>query len=72
MFTLSSISTEIPPKFCDVHFIDAVLWHGINYRLTHDQWIAVYDENTRTVGDFYHKNKKNLGIGLHQIYFYLL
>jgi hypothetical protein len=61
---VSSISIEIPPKFCDVDYIDAVLWDGIHYRLTHEQWIADYDENTRTVGNFYHKNKKNLKIGL--------
>ncbi len=62
--TVSSIPTEIPPKFCDVDYIDAVLWDGIHYRVTHEQWIADYDENTRTVGDFYHKNKTNSGIGL--------
>ncbi len=38
-FTVSSIPTEIPPKFCDVGYIDAVLSDGINYKLTHEQWI---------------------------------
>jgi hypothetical protein len=61
---VSSIPTEIPPKFCDVDYIDAVLWDGIHYRIIHEQWIADYDERTRTVGDFYHKNKTNLKIGL--------
>jgi hypothetical protein len=63
LLTVSSFLTQIPTKFCD--FFDVVLWHGIHYRLTHEQWIAVYDENTRTVGDFYHKNETNLEIGLH-------
>ncbi len=38
-FTVGSIPTEIPPKFCEVDYIDAVLWDGINYKLTHEQWI---------------------------------
>jgi hypothetical protein len=39
-FTVSLISTEISPKFFDVDYIDTVLWHEINYRLTHKQWIS--------------------------------
>ncbi len=54
-FTFSIISQEILPKFCDVNYIDAVLWDGYNYRLTRDEWIAHYDRETRAVDIFINK-----------------
>jgi hypothetical protein len=72
LFTVSSFSTEISPKFCDNNYIDAVLWDGNNYRLTLNQWIADYNESMRTVGEFVHQKEVNLNKGLKNLCFNFL
>ena len=55
--SINQSNESIAPKFCDQNYIDAVLWDGIRYRVTRDEWIATYDDMTGTVGPFVDKDE---------------
>ncbi|CAG2120435.1 unnamed protein product, partial [Medioppia subpectinata] len=44
------------PQFCDHNYVDTILWDGLSYRVTRNEWIAAYDPYERRVSTFYHKN----------------
>ena len=41
-------------QFCDQNFVDAVLWDGIDYKVTRNDWIATYDPRAKSVEFFTH------------------
>ncbi len=51
LLSFGLIFCKTKPNFCEDNdtVIDAVLWDGMRYRLTFNEWIAEYDENERIV-----------------------
>jgi hypothetical protein len=73
LLSVECILCVIKPNFCKDNdtVIDAVLWDGMRYRLTRNEWFAEYDEKTGSVGE-YHKSDLESNKKQHLISYFLI